>query len=72
MGRVLTVFSEQVVGPPNNKLGNKTTQLFEFLLTLSLSSVGSVGIATPDNCVLKVLPEVFPCAEIVGVSEVQQ
>ena len=72
MGRVLTVFSEQVVGSPNNKLGDETTQLLEFLLTLGLSSIGSISITTSDNRVLEVLPEVFPCAEIVGVSEVQQ
>ena len=53
-----TVFSQGIVSAPCDELGDQTAHLLELILARLLVLVGRVGIASPDDRVLKIFAEV--------------
>ena len=57
--RRLTIFREEVIGPPYNELGDKTTEFFELFLAFGLGFIAGHRVTTPNDAVLVVLPKVI-------------
>ena len=68
----LTVLRQQVVGSSDDELLYQTAQLFELLLALRLDGVCGVCVATTDDGILEVLPEVILRSKEIRVCEVEQ
>lgn len=67
-----TVFREQIIGPADDELGDQFAKLLQFLFAFSLVLVCGICVATTNNDVLEVLPEVVLRAQEIRVGKIEE
>ena len=67
-----TIFGQEIVGPTDNKFGDKVAEFLKFLFALSLDAVTGVCISATDNMIFKVLAKVVLGTKEIRVRKVEE